>query len=32
VAGNVDKGATIRVRKLDQQHIGGVVNGNIIVG
>ncbi len=32
VAGNVDAGATIRVRKLDQQHIGGVVNGNIIVG
>jgi hypothetical protein len=32
VAGNVDAGATIRVKKLDQQHIGGVVNGNIIVG
>ena len=32
VTGNVEAGATIRVKKLIKQHVGGVVNGNIIVG
>ena len=32
VVGNVEAGATIRVKTLSKQHVGGVVNGNIIVG
>jgi hypothetical protein len=32
VTHNVEAGATIRVLKLVEQHIGGVVNGDIIVG
>jgi hypothetical protein len=29
---NIDAGATIRVKQIGKQEIGGVVNGNIIVG
>jgi hypothetical protein len=32
VKGNVEAGATIRVKQIGKQQIGGVVNGNIIVG
>ena len=32
VVHNVDAGATIRVLKLNKQHVGGVINGDIIVG
>ncbi len=32
VTHNIDAGATIRVKKLVKQHVGGVINGNLIVG